>query len=137
MQQLLCTDEVFRDYLMKFDEWSVIEKGSFWVSEEVKRDTLSQMGEFLCVFLNENFDLVDMYLDPDKSQAEMQKDLTIYLSQMNGPEIFDLYQSFMTSYGVIEDLLTLEENERIGFLHALTGKGKTYFKLLNKTFSKN
>tara|TARA_B100001939_G_scaffold333094_1_gene332721 strand:+ start:123 stop:536 length:414 start_codon:yes stop_codon:yes gene_type:complete len=137
MQQLLCTDDVFRDYLMRFDEWSVIEKGSFWVSEEVKRDTLSQMGEFLCVFLNENFDLVDMYLDPDKSQAEMQKDLTIYLSQMNGPEIFDLYQSFMTSYGVIEDLLTLEENERIGFLHALTGKGKAYFKLLNKTFSKN
>ena len=137
MEQLLTTNAIFRNYLMSFNEWSVIETGSIWVPEWIMRDTLCQMGDNLCVYLNENFDLVDMHLNPYRGEQKMREELTEYLSQLNGEEIYDLYQSFMTSYGVIEDLMILEEDERIDLLNSLTGKDRSYYQLINLARSKN
>jgi len=137
MEQLLTTNAIFRNYLMSFNEWSVIETGSIWVPEWIMRDTLCQMGDNLCVYLNENFDLVDVHLNPYHSEQKMREELTQYLSQLNGEEIYDLYQSFMTSYGVIEDLMILEEDERIDLLNSLTGKDRSYYRLINLARSRN
>ena len=137
MEQLLNTNAIFRNYLMGFDEWDVIETGSAWVPEWIMRDTLCCMGDNLCVYLNENFDLVDMHLNPYHNEQKIKRNLIEYLSHLNGEEIHDLYESFMTSYGVIEDLLILEEQERIDFLKSLTRKDESYLLLLNRALYKN
>ena len=77
-----------------------------------------------------NFNENSIDLDaPDKVQ---EKQVIKYIESLSRGRIHSFYNSYMESYGVIEDLMILNDHNRIELIHRLTGRKVDYLELINR-----
>ncbi|MEJ6588757.1 MAG: hypothetical protein QNL43_03040 [Crocinitomicaceae bacterium] len=128
--KLLTEDERFREYLMGFDEYRLCEEAKEYIPTEVKRKSLIESAENLSDFITDNFDQEAVDIDAPEELQQMQ--VVAYLESIPRRTVHSLYHNYMESYGVIEDLMILNEHNRLHLIYHLTPHSFEYLELLNK-----
>ena len=128
--KLLTDDENFREYLMGFNELFVRDIGNEYIPTQIKKQSLKESAEYLSEYVYENFNENSIDLDaPDKVQ---EKQVIKYIESLSRGRIHSFYDGYMESYGVIEDLMILNDHNRIELIHRLTGRKIEYLELINR-----
>ena len=134
--KLLTNNQNFKDFLLKQDMWKVIGIGSQWVSIDQMRKTISNK-QYICEFILSNCDLKGHKIQPDALPSIVQWQLSNYLNDLDGLQLFYLYEALMDVEAVIEDLLELSQCDRIDFLSSLINKSHWYLEILDKDICGN
>jgi hypothetical protein len=128
--RLLTDDENFREYLMGFDELRVRDIGNEYIPTQIKKQSLKESAEYLCEYVHDNFNVTSIDLD---ATAEVQQEQVVtYIEKLSRGMIHSFYDGYMESYGVIDDLMILNEYNRIELIHRLTRRPLDYIELLNR-----
>jgi len=128
--RLLTDDENFREYLMGFDELRVRDIGNEYIPTQIKKQSLKECAEYLCEYVHDNFNVTSIDLD---ATAEVQQEQVVtYIEKLSRGMIHSFYDGYMESYGVIDDLMILNEYNRIELIHRLTRRPLDYIELLNR-----
>ncbi len=128
--KLLTDDENFREYLMGFDELLVRDIGNEYIPTQIKKQSLKECAEYLCEYVHDNFN--EKSIDLNASDHVQEKQVIEYIEGLSRGRIHSFYNSYMESYGVIEDLMILNNHNRIELIHRLTGRKIDYLELINK-----
>jgi hypothetical protein len=116
--------------------WKVIGIGSQWVTIEQMRKTISST-QYICEFIVANCDMKGHKIQLDAQPSVVRWQLTNYLKELDGLQLFYLYEALMDVEAVIEDLLYLSPTDRLEFLSNVTGKGPWYLEILNQEICGN
>jgi hypothetical protein len=128
--RLLTEDERFREHLMGFDEYKLCEEAKEYIPTEVKRQSLISCAEYLSHFIIDN--LNENAVDIEAPEALQQEQVVTFIKSLPRKTIQNFYHDYMESYGVIEDLMILNEHNRLHLLFQLTKHSFDYLELLNK-----
>jgi hypothetical protein len=128
--RLLTDDENFREYLMGFDELRVRDIGNEYIPTQIKKQSLKESAEYLCEYVHDNFNVTS--IDLDATAEVQQKQVVTYIEKLSRGMIHSFYDGYMESYGVIDDLMILNEYNRIELIHRLTRRPLDYIELLNR-----
>ncbi len=134
--KLLSNNRHFKSFLRDQDMWKVVGIGSQWVSIDKMRKTISQTN-YICEFILSNCDTKGHKIQPDALPSVRQWQLNNYLSHLEGMQVYYLYEALMDVDSVIEDLMLLNEEDRIEFLCQLTGKSTWYLLLIDQEINSN
>jgi len=134
--KLLTNDQNFKNFLRNQDMWKVIGIGSQWISIEQMRNTISNTN-YICEFILANCDLKGHKIQPNAQPSVLKYQLSNYLKDLDGLQLFYLYEALMDIDAILNDLLNLHESDRLEFLVALTGKGEWYLKILDQEICSN
>jgi len=134
--KLLTNDQNFKNFLRNQDMWKVIGIGSQWISIEQMRNTISNTN-YICEFILANCDLKGHKIQPNAQPSVLKYQLSNYLKDLDGLQLFYLYEALMDIDAILNDLLNLHESDRLEFLVALTGKGEWYLKVLDQEICSN
>lgn len=128
--KLLTEDERFREYLMGFDEYKLCEEAKEYIPTEVKRQSLISCAEYLSHFIVDN--LNENAVDIEAPEELQQIQVVNFIESLPRQTVQSFYHNYMESYGVIEDLMILNEQNRLHLLYQLTRHSYEYLELLNK-----
>ena len=128
--RLLTEDERFREHLMGFDEYKLCEEAKEYIPTEVKRQSLISCAEYLSHFIIDN--LNENAVDIEAPEELQQIQVVTYIESLSRQTVQSFYHNYMESYGVIEDLMILNEQNRLHLLYQLTRHSYEYLELLNK-----
>lgn len=128
--RLLTEDERFREHLMGFDEYQLCEEAKEYIPTEVKRQSLISCAEYLSHFIIDN--LNENAVDIEAPESLQQEQVVAFIESLTRKSVQDFYHNYMESYGVIEDLMILNEHNRLHLLFQLTKHSFDYLELLNK-----
>lgn len=128
--KLLTENERFREYLMGFDEYKLCEEAKEYIPTEVKRQSLISCAEYLSHFIIDN--LNENAVDIEAPEALQHEQVVTFIKSLPRKTIQNFYHDYMESYGVIEDLMILNEHNRLHLLFQLTKHSFDYLELLNK-----
>lgn len=128
--KLLTEDERFREYLMGFDEYKLCEEAKEYIPTEVKRQSLISCAEYLSHFIVDN--LNENAVDIEAPEELQQMQVVNFIESLPRQIVQSFYHNYMESYGVIEDLMILNERNRLHLLYQLTRHSYEYLELLNK-----
>ena len=116
--RLLTEDERFREHLMGFDEYKLCEEAKEYIPTEVKRQSLISCAEYLSHFIVDN--LNENAVDIEAPEELQQIQVVTYIESLPRQTVQSFYHNYMESYGVIEDLMILNEQNRLHLLYQLT-----------------
>ena len=115
---------------MGFDEYRLCEEAKEYIPTEVKRQTLISCSEYLSHFIVDN--LNENAVDIEAPEYLQQLQVVTFIESLPRQTIQKFYNNYMESYGVIEDLMILNEQNRLHLLFQLTPHSFEYLELLNK-----
>ena len=128
--KLLTDDENFREYLMGFDELDLRDTGNDYIPSQIKKQTLIECAENLSEYVYDNYNEKSIDLNaPDEIQ---EKQVISFIDNLSRGMINSFYNTYMESYAVIEDLMILNEHNRIELIHRLTRRPMKYIELINR-----
>ncbi|MBM3186773.1 MAG: hypothetical protein FJZ67_10785 [Bacteroidetes bacterium] len=104
-------NDFFRQILQKADEYVVQCAGMYYVPYKIQQNTLRENEEFLYDWLVGNYP--DFGFTETEDLNLMNTEISLFLSSHSREEKFSIYRDYMTSYGVIEDLMYLDSEERL------------------------
>jgi hypothetical protein len=128
--KLLTEDERFREYLMGFDEYKLCEEAKEYIPTAVKRQSLISCAAYLSDFIVDNLNENAIDIEAPKELQQIQ--VISFIESLPRQCIQSFYQNYMESYGVIEDLMILNEHNRLHLLYQLTRHSFEYLELINK-----
>lgn len=128
--KLLTEDERFREYLMGFDEYKLCEEAKEYIPTTVKRQSLISCAAYLSDFIVDN--LNENAIDIEAPEELQQIQVISFIESLPRQCVQSFYQNYMESYGVIEDLMILNEHNRLHLLYQLTRHSFEYLELINK-----
>ena len=128
--KLLTEDERFREYLMGFDEYKLCEEAKEYIPTAVKRQSLISCAAYLSDFIVDN--LNENAIDIEAPEELQQIQVISFIESLPRQCIQSFYQNYMESSGVIEDLMILNEHNRLHLLYQLTRHSFEYLELINK-----
>ena len=134
--KLLTNDQNFINYLRKQDMWKVIGIGSQWVSMEQMRNRISNTN-YICEFIVANCDMKGHKLQLDAKPAIVKWQLNNYLQELEGLQLFYLYEALMDVDAVIADLMYLSDSDRLEFISGIIDKKTWYLEILDLELSCN
>ncbi|MFM7301449.1 MAG: hypothetical protein ACKO1R_09960, partial [Crocinitomicaceae bacterium] len=82
-------------------------------------------------------DLNGHRIQPDAQPSVLKYQLSNCLKELDGLQLFYLYEALMDIDAVINDLLNLNVADRLEFLANVTGKGQWYLHVLNEEICGN
>ena len=107
----LADNDYFRELLMQADEYAVQCAGMYFVPYKKQQTTLQENVDFFRDWLAGN------YPEFDFSESEelpiISSEISLFLSTQGRENKLLIYRDFMSSYGVIEDMLCLDLDERL------------------------
>ncbi len=109
MNNILDNDK-FREILKSVDETKLTETAIYYVPFAMQQQILLSNEEFFYDWLMGNYE--DFGFSESEDPALIQSEMQLFLSTQTREEKFHIYRDFMTSYGMIEDLLYLNFDER-------------------------
>ena len=128
--KLLTENERFREYLMGFDEYKLCEEAKEYIPTEIKRQSLISCAEYLSHYIVDN--LNEDAVDIEAPESLQQEQVVTFIKSLTRKTVQDFYHAYMESYGVIEDLMILNEHNRLHLLFQLTPYSFEYLELLNR-----
>ena len=128
--KLLTDDENFREYLMGIEEFYLCDTGKEYIPTQIKRQTLKEGAEGLSEYIFDNFNEATIDLNaPEEIQENQVKS---FIDKLSRGMINSFYHSYMESYAVIEDLMILNEYNRLELIHKLSNRPIEYLELINR-----
>ena len=115
--QKLQDNDFFRDLLQKADEYAVQCAGMYYVPYKIQQTTLRENEEFFHDWLAGNYS--DFGFTETEDPNLINSEIALFLSTQTREEKMEIYRDFMTSNGVIQDLLCLDIDERLELLMEL------------------
>jgi aminoglycoside/choline kinase family phosphotransferase len=109
MNNILDNDQ-FREILQTVDETKLTETAIYYVPFAMQQQSLLSNEEYFYDWLVNNY--LDFGFSESEDPALMQSEMQLILSAQTREEKFHIYRDFMTSNGIIEDLLYLNLDER-------------------------
>jgi aminoglycoside/choline kinase family phosphotransferase len=103
-------NEQFREILQSVDETKLTETAIYYVPFAMQQQSLLSNEEYFYDWLMGNYE--DFGFSESEDLALMQSEMQLFLSTQTREEKFHIYRDFMTSNGIIEDLLYLNLDER-------------------------
>ena len=134
--KLLSNNHQFKSFLKNQDIWKVVGIGSQWVSLDKMRKTILKT-DYICEFILANCNTKGHQIQPDALPSVRQWQLNNYLNELEGLQVYYLYEALMDVNAVIDDLMLLNTEDRLEFLGQLTGKAKWYYEILDQEISMN
>ena len=116
--KLLTENERFREYLMGFDEYTLCEEAREYIPTEIKRQSLISCAEYLSHYIVDN--LNEGAVDINAPESLQQEQVVTFIKSLTRKTVQDFYHAYMESYAVIEDLMILNEHNRLHLLFQLT-----------------
>ncbi|MBM3160132.1 MAG: hypothetical protein FJZ66_02265 [Bacteroidetes bacterium] len=113
----LLDNDYFRDFLQQADEALMVCTSIHYLPYRAIEQSLINNEEYFHLFICDNypeFNLSDTE-ENSENKAFIRQEITGFLCKQTRQEKVEIYLGFMTSYGVIEDLmyLGLEEREEL------------------------
>ena len=93
--------------------------------------------DYICEFILANCNTKGHQIQPDALPSVRQWQLNNYLNELEGLQVYYLYEALMDVNAVIDDLMLLNTEDRLEFLGQLTGKAKWYYEILDQEMSMN
>ncbi|HBW86350.1 MAG TPA: hypothetical protein DEF82_06295 [Crocinitomicaceae bacterium] len=109
--QKLLDNDYFQDLLNQADEYAVQCAGMYFVPYKIQQNTLRENEEFFHDWLAGNYP--DFGFTETEDPNLLNSEIALFLSTQSREEKMEIYRDFMTSYGVIEDLMCLDLDERL------------------------
>jgi hypothetical protein len=109
--QKLQNNDFFRDLLQKADEYAVQCAGMYYVPYKIQQTTLRENEEFFHDWLAGNYPDFDFTETGDTNL--INSEISLFLSAQSREDKVAIYRDYMTSYGVIEDMMCLDLDERM------------------------
>jgi aminoglycoside/choline kinase family phosphotransferase len=109
MNKILDNDQ-FREILQTVDDTKLTETAIYYVPFAMQQQSLLINEEYFYDWLVNNY--LDFGFSETEELALMQSEMQLFLSTQTREEKFHIYRDFMTSNGIIEDLLYLNLDER-------------------------
>lgn len=109
--QKLQDNDFFRNLLKKADEYSIQCAGMYYVPYILQQKTLLENEEFFHGWLTENYP--EFGFSETEELDLINSEISLFLSTQSREDKLHIYRDFMTSYGVIEDLMCLNIDERL------------------------
>ena len=104
-------NEYFRDLLQQADEYSVQCAGMYYVPYKKQQTTLVENEEYFHDWLAGNYP--DFEFTESEDLRIMNSEISLFLSSQSREDKLIIYRDFMTSYGMIEDMMCLDVDERL------------------------
>ena len=128
--KLLTDDENFREYLMGIEEHLLCDSAKEYIPSQIKRRSLKDCAEYLSDFIIDNYS--GSNIDINGSDELKEHQVRSFIDELSRSMINSLYSSYMESYSVIEDLLILNEHNRLELIYNLTSYSLEYLELINR-----
>ena len=128
--KLLTDDENFREYLMGMEEHLLCNAAKDYIPSQIKRSSLKDCAEYLSDFIIDNYSRSN--IDASGPNELKERQVKLFIDELSRGMINSLYHSYMESYAVIEDLMILNEHNRIELIYNLTSYPMEYLELINK-----
>ena len=128
--KLLTDDENFREYLMGIEEHLLCDSAKEYIPSQIKRRSLKDCAEYLSDFIIDNYSGSNIDASGPNELKELQ--VKLFIDELSRGMINSLYHSYMESYAVIEDLMILNEHNRIELIYNLTPYSLEYLELINR-----
>jgi DNA-binding ferritin-like protein (Dps family) len=128
--KLLTDDENFREHLMGIEELKLCNTAKEYIPTQIKRHTLKESAEYLSEFILDNFN--EATIDLKATDEVQEKQVKSFIDNLSRGMINSFYHNYMESYGVIEDLMILNEHNRLELFHNLTNRPIEYLELINR-----
>ena len=128
--KLLTDDENFREYLMGIEEHLLCDSAKEYIPSQIKRRSLKDCAEYLSDFIIDNYS--GSNIDINGSDELKEHQVRSFIDELSRSMINSLYSSYMESYSVIEDLMILNEHNRLELIYNLTSYSPEYLELINR-----
>ena len=128
--KLLTDDENFREYLMGFEEHLLFDAAKEYIPSQIKRRSLKDCAEYLSDFIIDNYS--GSNIDINGSDELKEHQVRSFIDELSRSMINSFYSSYMESYSVIEDLMILNEHNRLELIYNLTSYSLEYLELINR-----
>ena len=128
--KLLTDDENFREYLMGIEEHLLCDSAKEYIPSQIKRRSLKDCAEYLSDFIIDNYS--GSNIDINGSDELKEHQVRSFIDELSRSMINSLYSSYMESYSVIEDLMILNEHNRLELIYNLTSYSLEYLELINR-----
>ena len=128
--KLLTDDENFREYLMGIEEHLLCDSAKEYIPSQIKRRSLKDCAEYLSDFIIDNYS--GSNIDINGSDELKEHQVRSFIDELSRSMINSLYSSYMESYSVIEDLIILNEHNRLELIYNLTSYSLEYLELINR-----
>ena len=128
--RLLTDDENFREYLMGIEEHLLCDSAKEYIPSQIKRRSLKDCAEYLSDFIIDNYS--GSNIDINGSDELKEHQVRSFIDELSRSMINSLYSSYMESYSVIEDLMILNEHNRLELIYNLTSYSLEYLELINR-----
>ena len=128
--KLLTDDENFREYLMGIKEHLLCDAAKEYIPSQIKRRSLKDCAEYLSEFIIDNYNGSNIDINGSDELREYQ--VRSFIDELSRSMINSLYSSYMESYSVIEDLMILNEHNRLELIYNLTPYSLEYLELINR-----
>jgi hypothetical protein len=115
---------------MGIDEYTLCDAAKEYIPSQIKRRTLKDCAEYLSDFIIDNYK--DSNIDINETEERKEYQVKLFIDELSRGMINSLYHSYMESYGIIEDLMILNEHNRLEIICNLTPYSFEYLELLNK-----
>ena len=106
----ISNNDSFREMLMTADEYQLTCTAVSYVPFHLQQQSLISNEAFFYEWLMANYE--EFNFSETEDPVLMQSEMTLFMSLQSREEKLMIYRDFMTSYGVIEDLLCLNLEER-------------------------
>ena len=111
MSKLLDND-YFRDLLQQADEELMVCTSIHYLPYHVKEQSMANNEEYFHQFICDNYPEFNLSDTESEDKELIQREISCFLYTQTRQDKIHIYHSFMTSYGVIEDLMCLGLEER-------------------------
>ncbi len=128
--KLLTDDENFREYLMGIEEYLLCDVAKEYIPSEIKRRSLKDCAEYLSEFIIDNYN--ESNIDANGPNELKEHQVKLFIDKLSRVMINSLYHSYMESYAIIEDLMILNDFNRLELIHNLTPYSFEYLELINR-----
>ena len=128
--KLLTDDENFREHLMGVEEYLLCDVAKEYIPSQIKRRSLKDCAEYLSDFIIDNYS--GSNIDINGSDELKEHQVRSFIDELSRSMINSFYSSYMESYSVIEDLMILNEHNRLELIYNLTSYSLEYLELINR-----
>lgn len=111
-------NDYFRELLQEIDEYAIQCAGMYYVPYEIQQQTLRENEAFFHDWITSNY--TEFNFIETEDTALILSEISLFLSTKKREEKLQIYRDFMTSNGVIEDLMCLSIDDRMELVMELT-----------------
>ena len=115
---------------MGIEEHLLCNAAKEYIPSQIKRRSLKDCAEYLSDFIIDNYSSSN--IDASGPNELKERQVKLFIDKLSRVMINSLYHGYMESYAIIEDLMILNDFNRLELIHNLTPYSFEYLELINR-----